>query len=452
MGEKKSNLMVFSELLNRLSLSYKLGMQYGSSRDIYEALGYPKTLIYEDYYAQFSRQDIAKAVITRPVKATWKGNFQIIETDDDEETEFEKQWKALYKSLRLKSAFKRLDTLSCLGEYGVLFLGFDDAETNADLAKEAERAEKLLYVKPLGQGSAEILEKENDATNPRYGLPKFYQLEIGGEKERSLVVHHSRVIHVAGELLESECYGIPALQDVFNRLKDLEKIVGGSAEMFWRGGRPGYHGKVAPDAQLTEETEEALKEQLAEYEHNLRRFLVTEGIDIEALTAQIADPRPAVEVQLQMISAATGIPKRILVGSERGELASTQDDLAWREMIQERRGEVAESQIIRPFVDKLIQVGVLPEVENYTIQWDSLFSVSEKDQAEVGKIKSETLKNYVSTPTAEDIVPTQSFYRIFLGLNDEEIELIEEEKEAQMEEEKDLWSSVETIKEEEGGE
>jgi hypothetical protein len=304
-----------------------------------------------------------------------------------------------------------------------------------------KESKSLLYVKPFGQGSASISQLEGDPASERYGLPEYYQLSLTAPNQRAtmdLRVHHSRVLHVSGDLLESEYKGIPSLEAVFNRLMDLEKIVGGSGEMFWRGGRPGYHGRIDPDAMMTDDQEDELSKQLDEYEHNLRRVLITEGISLDSLSTQVADPSSHVDVQLQMISAVTGIPKRMLTGSERGELASTEDKTTWLDLISDRRDNFAESQIIRPFVNMCIAAGVLPEAsESYTIQWPDLYAPSSKEKAEVGKTRATALKEYSTNPVAETYVPPSAFYKLFLGLSDEEVEQLETAKEADIEEEQE---------------
>jgi hypothetical protein len=213
---------------------------------------------------------------------------------------------------------------------------------------------------------------------------------------------------------------------VFNRLKDLEKLVGGSAEMFWRGARPGYAGKLDPEYMLTKDTEEGLKRQLDEFENNLRRILMLEGVTLDSLEPQVVDPSMHVDIQIQMISAITGIPKRILTGSERGDLASTQDKDNWLDLIQMRREEYAEPKIIRATIDRCIEFGVLPkpEKETYKIKWQDLYAPSVKDQADIGQIRSLALKHYTYNPEAEQFIPFEAFLTFFLGLEDEEVEYI----------------------------
>ena len=452
--DKIQNIQILNSLISRAELAGKLGMSYGGERDLYQSLGYKTNLTYEDYATAYARQDIAKAVINRPIETTWKGEVNIVETDDTE-TPFEKAYQEIDDRIKLKSKFVRLDKLSCLGEYGVLFLGFDDAKTERDLQNPVQPGpgRKLLYVKPLGKNHAKINTWERDTNNPRFGMPYQYQLSIsqpGGTGSKDLHVHHSRIIHVIPELLESECEGEPVLKVVYNRLQDLEKLLGGSGEMFWRGGRPGYHGKLDPDVQITAEQEDELMEQLNEYEHNLRRVLMTQGVDLQSLSTQVADPSNHVNVQIQMISAATGIPQRILTGSERGELASSGDRNNWFDMITSRRQEYAEQQIILPFVDRLITFGVLPEpAEPYKVEWEDLYSASDQQKAEVGKTRATALKEYANAPSAMDLVPLESFLKHFIGLGDEEIEIINQARENMISEEQSDFNQGDEGNEEE---
>lgn len=427
----QSQLVTFtSALLNRAALAARMGQQYGGDRDIYQALGYPDTITFNDYAAKYARQDMARAVINRPISFTWKGPLVIAEAGTEEETKLEKEWKILEKDLKLKNKFVRLDKLSSIGTYGILLLGFDDVTTTEEWTKPVEGAKrKLIYVKPLSEGNAAIASYIENPKDPRYGLVDLYDVEFsnpGLDSTTTLRVHHSRVLHVAPELLENEIEGEPPLKSVYNRLLDLEKLVGGSAEMFWRGARPGYQAIVDKGATITPTVEAGLQDQIDEYEHNLRRMIVNQDVEYKALEQQVSDPGKHVDVVIQMISAVTGIPKRILTGSERGELSSSQDETGWLNLIQTRREEHAEVNIIEPFVDICIKYGVLPEPStgDYQVVWLDLFAPSDKDKAEVGKIRSDALKDYANDPIAQSIVPPEAFFEWFLGLDEDQREKI----------------------------
>lgn len=428
----KNKIQAYQELSNRISMMMNLGYTFANNRNLYEALGYPQVINIEDYLKRYSRQDIAKAVIDRPIEATWKGSINIWETGKTQDTDLEKKWRDLGTSLKIKEVFQGLDKLTCLTNYGVLFLGLSDVSDVKQLVNPVNTKNKLklLYIKPFGSDDAVIDKWETNPTSPRFGLPKTYKIKVtvpgATVTTQELNVHHTRVIHVVYDTLKSDIEGIPVLESVYNRLCDLEKLVGGSSEMYWRGARPGYQGKVDKDYQLTAEMEDTLQAQLDEYEHNLRRFLVNEGVTMEALASQVHDPVGHVEVQLQMISAVTRIPKRILVGSERGELSSNQDQESWLAIIQRRREEYAEYRIVRPFIETCIMYGILPQKtsETYSILWSDLFVMGEEQKAKVGQIRAWALKDYATQPGAETVVPPAAFFEFFLGLNPEQIEMI----------------------------
>lgn len=430
-------LQVFSELTNRLALASQMGFQYRGARDLYQALGYPTRLTYDDYYARYLRQDMAKAIIDRPVKASWKGALSVIEDVKPTNTQFETEWNKLFEKLKLKSLFIRADKLTGIGEYSIILLGLNDVRSNDDFKNPVKKSNglKLLYAKPVGQAAATIDRFDENITSERYGLPLLYKVKtsvpgtLKGHKQMELTVHYTRVIHLVEDVLEDEVYGTPRLQAVYNRLMDLEKLVGGDAEMFWRGARPGYTGKLDPDFQITSEGMEELKNQIDEFEHNLRRILVNEGVDYQALQQQIADPRSHVEVQMQMISAVTGIPKRILTGSERGELSSAQDKQEWVSYVASRREEQNEPMILRPFIDRCIDIGVLPKPKNgkYLIVWDKLFSLSDMDKVNMGKVRAMALREYSMNPMAQELMPFDLFCEFFLNMDQTQIERTMEE-------------------------
>jgi hypothetical protein len=421
-----------STLVARHAFSQALGMKsYGGDRDVSLALGYKDKLVYADFTSRYFRQDIAKAIIDRPIKATWQGELCVVESGTNEETELEKAWDDLNESLSLKSIFARADKCSGLGKYGVLLLGLDDVSTNEQFAEPVTAGKrKLLYVKPFGEGSAQIQTYDNNPKSKRYGRPLLYSIttqETEGGDSQVILVHFSRVLHIVDDILESEVEGNPRLEVVFNRLMDLEKLIGGDAEMYWRGARPGYTGTVDKDFQMSAPLKEDLKNQIQEYEHNLRRFLLSEGVDIKALTQQLSDPINHVDVQIQMISAVTGIPKRVLVGSERGELSSAQDTVEWKVYVQSRREDYAELRIVRPFLNKMIELGVLPAPRSkgkYSIKWSDLFAISEADRVKIGLDRSNAIKNYASSPMAEMVMTPDVFLEVGLGLTDDEIEYI----------------------------
>lgn len=432
--EKAQTLQVFSEMVNRALLATKMGQQtYGGARDVNTALGYPTTLQFDDYHSRYLRHDMAKAIIDRPVKGTWKGKVELIETDADEYTPLEKAWKSFYRDRKLKLTFSSLDKLTGIGRYSVLFFGMSDVVDMNSYKRKVRKGAKLMYLKPLSEKTAKIHSLDTDPTSERYGLPKFYEItlkdvsNVNSTSTGTLLVHYSRVLHIVEDTLEDPNYGTPRLEAAFNRLLDLEKIVGGDAEMFWRGARPGYTGDVKENYTFTPEDEKKIKDQFEEFQNYLSRFLVTEGINYKELAQQIADPASHADTVVKMLSAVTGIPFRILIGSEKGELSSSQDKQEWVTYVTTRREEVVEFTILRPFIDKCIELEILPKgtsKDGYTIVWDSLFSLTEKEKAEIGKARAVILKEYSLSETAQAIIPMEYFLKHMMFFDEKTADLI----------------------------
>jgi len=159
--EAYQRVIVQTIQLTRAKYQQALGYAYGGDRDVYTALGYTKELTYADYNAKYQRNEMASAVIDRPVHKTWKGNVGVVamtEDDEGEDSTWNEASRKLWKDLKLKNIFIRADKLSQLGEYGVLMMGFSDVTKVEEFKQAVDVSDKLelLYVKPYQQESAQI--------------------------------------------------------------------------------------------------------------------------------------------------------------------------------------------------------------------------------------------------------------------------------------------------------
>lgn len=413
-----------SAVTARAAIAARMGKSFGTDRDLYEALGYDKNPVYADYMGRYTRQDIARAVVDAPVRACWRMLPRVTESQDDE-TEFEEKWLATVDRVRVYHHLTRVDRLAGIGNYAVLFLGFDDGK---ELSEPVTSAGELLYLMPYSQTNATVATWVVDVNEARYGLPETYTVTMkkGASTTLSQVVHHSRIVHVAEDLLEDNVEGLPRLQAVFNRLEDLERVVGGSAEMFWRGAFPGYGFKADEGFTLGAQAMTELQDEIEEYMHGLKRYIRLRGISVEDLAMQVADPSDHADVIITLIACAVRIPKRILLGSERGELASSMDERNWIETIDARRVNYCEPVILRAVVDRLVLAGALPAPgDRYVVEWPDLTAPGDKEVADVGAVRSKALKDYVDGIGADAIVPPEVFLRKVLGFSDEDVEKIE---------------------------
>lgn len=402
--------------LSRRALSPLAGQHFGGQRDLYEVMGYPRALAIGEFIDAYNRQDIAGRIIDAYPDATWREAPEVIGQPG-----FAEAWKQLNKRVDIWQGFHRLDRLTGMGHYGVLFLGLDGGEPT-HLAINAATQYNLLYVQPHSERTAQITQWEDDPRSPRFGRPKMYNITTGvnwmgsGAGQRTLRVHHSRVIHVAERALEDVSIGVPRLERIWNRLMDLDKLLGGSAEMYWQNVAMMMAFIADADAEWEPEEKADMKAQLEEMMNGLRRQLRLRGVEVQQLAPglQGASPGDHVDKQLDIIAGATGIPKRILLGTESGELASSQDENNWSGRIVERREQFAGPSIIEPFMKAGMRLGFLPRGGFECLEWPEADSLGETARSDIALKKAQTVQTIMNSPGAETVVTMQEV-RNWLG-------------------------------------
>ncbi len=294
---------------------------------------------------------------------------------------------------------------------------------------------------------AQITQFETNVNSPRFGHPTMYLLTFNDPREQhsgtgittaSVNVHWTRVIHVADishQASTSEVFAVPRQRPVLNRLLDLRKLYGGSAEMYWRGAFPGFsletHPQLGGDVNVDQAS---LRDMMENWANGLQRYLALMGMSAKSLAPQVVDPTQQIMVQIEAICIKLGVPKRVFMGSERGELASSQDDAAWNDRLRERQNSYITPRMIVPFVDRLIALGVLPEpADGYCIEWPDLSSQTETEKAQVAGAKVTALAGYISGGV-EALLPPQDFLTRVMGFDEEEASAILENASAEMEE------------------
>lgn len=397
-----------SVVTKRARLANASAQHFGGDRDLYETFGYPKTLTVEDYRGMYERGDIAGRLIDAYPDATWRESPTIEGVNTEE----------LVGRLKLWSVLQRLDRLTQLGHYGVLLLGLDGGEPLHEPATQSNY--KLLYLQPHGEQTAQISSWNADPKSARFGLPETYLITTGpdwvgtGGGNRQLKVHWTRVIHIAEDALEHIALGLPRLQRIYNRLMDLQKLAGGSAEMYWQNVAMLLAFIADKDATFTEPDKAEMASQLEEMQHGLRRMLRLRGMDVHNVAPglQGADPSGHFAMQLDLISGASGIPKRILVGNEAGELASTQDETAWQGRVAERREQFATPTVLEPLLRRGLSQGWLSGTLG-AIEWPESDTLGERGRAEVADMVSRACAQF--TNIMGDPPVTEDEFRATLG-------------------------------------
>lgn len=418
-----------SALGSRIGLGQKMGKTFGGDRDYFATFGYPAdaAIDFKRMMSYYRRGDIASRIINVQPDACWRTLPEIRSEDE----KFVEAVETLKNSVRLFHHMKKVDRLSGIGEYAVLVMGTEGSKL-VEEPKAATDADpsRLLFLNVFHQGNAAILETEEATDNARNGLPTMYGLNMTGSGSmlaegstkttavtgRELKVPWLRTIHVAEDLIEDRIHGTPRLLRVLNMLENLQKTVGGSAEMFWLIVGGILHADLSADVKATEAELAAFEEQLVESMHGLRRVLQTRGIELSRVAGEAPDPSGVYAAIKELIAATIPCPARVLFGSERGELASSQDQKEWQGQVNERRIQHVEPVIVRPTIDRFITLGILPPAD-YTIYWPPIEQETAGERTERAAKAAEAVSKIAPAGSADVVVRPWEFREHFLGLD-----------------------------------
>jgi len=390
-----------------------LGVSQDGKRDVYDVYGYPADLGgdagFQRMWQYSGRQGVANRITHGVPKSCWRDGFELRADPEDEKTiQAADELRAL-ADRGLVRKLERADTLARIGRFSVLLVGIPDGRELHQPAGKALGSDpvKRVYFQPYAYDGVEILEYDNDTRSPRYGLPLLYQLQRtlrdSNDKDmgrvKSLRVHHSRVVHLVENALDSDIEGLGALEPVFNRILDLEKATGGASEAYFRNARgktgyeidPNFAADLLNDPTLRAKFDEGAEKFTNEWQDHT----VAAGAKVKSLPTPHYSPLDTVKVSLWEVSAYTGIPLRVLTGEGAGQLAGSEDQLAYNHLVADRQTLICVS-----WVQAVLQVLGGAGVLEYKPEWYVVFppqqASTEAQEAEVGNKRADTLHKVMS--------------------------------------------------------
>ena len=314
-------------------------------------------------------------------------------------------------------------------------LGNDEKSVEREIEDRiVETKRKLIYLKPFDESLVKIVSRDNDRTSVRYNQPILYEITVNdpelnqqglGVDTGTVRVHWTRVHHQVDNLGSSDTEGMPRMQQCFNNLADLFKLYGGSAEMYWQGAFPGLslesNPQMGPDIQLTDEDKADMRNTMENVRNGLQRYWLMLGMQTKTIAPTVVDPSAQIKVQIEAICVMLGCPVRIFMGSERGELASSQDANAWGDRVAARQKKHLSQRMLGPFFNRLIQLGVLPIPESgkFYISWPDLTKMNEEQKANLALIRTQAMQAYVSGGI-EALMQPLDYFTKELGYSQEE--------------------------------
>jgi len=432
----------FQFTLRRMQGGLGFGISPDGKRDYNKIFGYGTNLRYSDYFAMYERHDFGHVIVDKIAKACWNELPKIMSG----ETQILKDEMDQLKKMGFFKALQRADRLNRIGNFSVLLIGMPDG---LDLDKPLGSATDIqgMYFNPYNFNGIEILKQEDDPLSQRFGLPELYQLQTTnhGEKEKdshvvSVVVHHSRIIHLAEGALDSAVEGTSALKAVWNSLINITKTTGGSAEAYFRNARQQLALEADKDARLKKGSEElaALKENVEDHMNGWDPVLRLQNMKANNLNIQMISPRETFDINAESISGETGIPIRILTGKGGGQTTGTEDRASWNALISDRRTDECDDYLMQG-LQIMSNGGMFKLPDNAIVEWPPQASTNEKEAAEVIKNKAEAFKFVIealSMPVGDEadatvVLETIGFEGIEIDTSDIEPEPTEPEDDSE---------------------
>ena len=379
---------------------------FEGKRNYQQIFGWDSTITAENMLYMYNRGGIAKRLVDAYPDAVWARPPVIWANGDDQ---WSADWANFAEDIGLWNALYRLDKLAGLGHYAILLLGTD----KPGLERPLRNPKQITFLQPYGQTSAQISKWNKDSTSPDFGRPTSYRIypdTLSGTEilnsgvstpspsRSSFMVHSSRVLHIARGTLEDDIYGQPLMAPSWDYLTDLRKVVGSSSESYWISANRGLQADVDKDMALSSTDQAALQDEIDEFINGFRRFVRTKGVKLETLKNDLANPKDPFDVLVTLISGTSGIPKRILLGSEAGQLASTQDKGNWAERIEENRALHIEPTILKPLLKKMLELKLIrppKEGANIGILWPDAYRMSPLERGQTSAQTARTIANVV---------------------------------------------------------
>lgn len=360
-----------------------------SKHNHYRDFGLPTAVTFDLAYNAFRRNGLGAAAVNKTIGKTWQDNpfLQEFQRDgtkkgDQAETQVEADIRQRFDDLRLWQRMAEADRRSMVGAYAGVIVRFADGQRlDQPVTRVPGGLLGLVEIIPAWEGQLTASQWNTDETSEGYGQPTLYQFNeaaVGTSSQpRQFNVHPDRVIIWSSD---GTLNSTSALEPGYNDLMAAEKIIGAGGEGFWKNAKAGLGLEVEPTAQIDQmaktmgvevgDVVDKMNEQVEGFNQGFDKSLMLQGIKAKVLGVTLPSPEHFFAIAVQSFAASMTIPMKILVGSQTGERASTEDNDEWsRTNMARRRNQVVPT--VMAFVRLLERVGILP-AKDWHLDWADL--------------------------------------------------------------------------------
>lgn len=289
-----------------------------------------------------------------------------------------------------------------------LALALDDDEPENPIKFDRIRPGSFRHVKPLDRTliHQDLSTKLTlDPMDANFGLPEHYRIQ-----QTSKAIHNSRMLRFDGvklphyELQHSGYMNDSVLDRVYDSILNFSIATDSAASMIFNMNIDVVSVDGLMDLLQSPEGEMLVKKRfsLVSLMKSFNNMVIKDNKETwERKTHTFAGLPDLIDKFSKILAAATDIPATRLLGSSPGGLNATgeSDMRNYYDMLKSR--QVTEYGPMLYRIDKLMAANLgLPEDIDLSYEWNPLVQLSEKEQAELEKSRSERDANYIR----EDVI------------------------------------------------
>lgn len=362
----------------------------------YRDFGWPENVTFLQLYAMYHRNGLARAGVEKTILKTWQDDPEIWETKEPRESALEADLRQRFDDLTVWQALAEADRRAMIGGYAGVVLRFADGRPfHEPVDKVAGGLEGLVEVIPAWGGTGaqlEVAEWVTAADSEHYGKPRLFQFNeaaVGNNlnQVRQFMVHPDRVLIWSRD---GSVHCRSDLEPGYNDLMDAEKVKGAGGEGFYKAARGNPVLEADKELDLKKmaqamgvsvaEVPDAMNAQVEDFQKGFDRMLMVQGMSAKTLPITLPTGDTFFNAAVSSFAASMNIPVKILLGSQTGERASTEDANEWALVNNARRVKQARPRI-RAFINRLELVGIIPQ-RDWTISWADLTEASKDKKIE----------------------------------------------------------------------
>lgn len=376
-------------------------------------------------------------IVARDMVDKW---FHVDDPDTEEaDPALDRNVQAALSKLKFKKRLREALEASRTFGKALLVGGFNDAKTTSmlqlPLKKGAELLQLAVYPGIYQEQKVKewsVWQKDENPESSRYGEPVLYKLHRGSTSD--LIVHFTRVVEVGD--------GTSVLDKVWDDMNCGRNIRWGAAQWMYRtgGGFPvvGFPAGTTADQLETYHNSGGFSNLMSRtaifIAQNSKKENDGMTFTFEGAAGRALDPVPFFQSNIEQIAIATGYPQAKLIGAQAGAVTGSEvNQQEYYKAISRDQEEI--EYVLRWVIDHLSLSGQLSIIktaidktegyhlnllkstlkrfihrdyrhktaENYVIEWNSAFELSEIDEADVQLKKAQANQAKLDYMTVDEI-------------------------------------------------